>query len=147
MSAPIYALTGTAAGVMTALYLAGYGLVLFSTLLIDHFDLFGLRQVYLRAIGRPYTEKRFMTPSVYQLIRHPLYVGWLVTFWLAPVFSVGHLVFSLGMSAYIFAAIPFEERDLAAALGEPYKEWRERTPAFVPRARRSGSPQLSRELR
>ena len=72
---------------MIALYLGGYGIVLYSTFLIDHFDLFGLRQVFLRAMGRTYTEKRFATPALYRLIRHPLYVGWIITFWATPTFT------------------------------------------------------------
>jgi len=122
-----------AVGAMTALYLMGYALVLESSLLIDHFDLFGLRQVFLRAMGRAYTEKRFATPQLYKLIRHPLYLGWIVAFWAAPSFTVGHLVFAAALTSYILIAIPFEERDLAEQLGEPYLVWRERTPAFVPR--------------
>lgn len=127
---------GARAG-MIALYLAGYGLILYSSFLIDHFDLFGLRQVFLRAMGKTYTEKRFATPTLYRKIRHPLYVGWMITFWATPDFTVGHLLFAAVMTGYILFAIPFEERDLAAQLGKPYEEWRARTPAFVPRFGRS----------
>ncbi|HTO70917.1 MAG TPA: isoprenylcysteine carboxylmethyltransferase family protein [Myxococcota bacterium] len=126
-----------AVGVVTAIYLLGYAIVLEATLLIDHFDLFGLRQVWLRALGRPYTEKRFVTPNLYKHIRHPLYLGWLVTFWAAPTFTVGHLLFATAMTSYIMLAIPLEENDLAAQLGKPYLDWRERTPMFVPRFRKS----------
>jgi protein-S-isoprenylcysteine O-methyltransferase Ste14 len=128
---------GIARSALIATYFLGYGIVLYSTFLIDHFDLFGLRQVFLRAMGRSYTEKRFATPAVYKLIRHPLYVGWMITFWAAPTFSVGHLLFACGMTAYILAAIPLEERDLEAQLGEPYRSWRARTPAFLPRIGRA----------
>ena len=124
---------GIARLALTATYLLGYGIALYSTFLIDHFDLFGLRQVFLRAMGRSYSEKRFMTPALYKLIRHPLYVGWIITFWAAPSFSVGHLLFASAMTAYILVAIPLEERDLEAQLGEPYRSWRARTPAFLPR--------------
>jgi len=127
-----------AVGAMTALYLLGYAIALEATLLIDHFDLFGLRQVFLRALGRPYSEKRFVTPNLYKYIRHPLYLGWIIAFWAAPAFSVGHLVFAIALTSYILIAIPFEERDLASQLGEPYLAWRERTPAFVPRFGRGG---------
>jgi protein-S-isoprenylcysteine O-methyltransferase Ste14 len=116
-----------------ALYFGGVGLVLYSTFLIDHFDLFGLRQVVLAFRRVAYTEKRFMTPSLYRFIRHPLYVGWFLVFWAAPTMSAGHFLLALGMSAYILLAIPYEERDLSAALGEPYETWRTRTPAFVPK--------------
>jgi protein-S-isoprenylcysteine O-methyltransferase Ste14 len=106
--------------------------------------------VFLRAMGRSYSEKRFATPTLYKLIRHPLYVGWMITFWAAPTFSVGHLLFASAMTAYILVAIPFEERDLEAQLGEPYRSWRARTPAFVPRlgrARGTRSPGAIGEAR
>ena len=123
--------------VLTGVFLAGVGLVLLSTFLIDHFDLFGLRQVVLHFRGIAYQDKRFATPFLYRWIRHPLYVGWLITFWAAPTLSAGHFLLALVLSFYILVAIPFEERDLLAALGEPYRRWRERTPLFVPRLGRS----------
>lgn len=129
-----------AAGALQALYFGGVGLVLYSTFLIDHFDLFGLRQVVLYFRNRPYTEKRFMTPGLYRVVRHPLYVGWFTMVWATPGMSAGHFLFALGMSAYILLAIPMEERDLAGALGEPYRRWRERTPAFVPGLRAATAP-------
>jgi protein-S-isoprenylcysteine O-methyltransferase Ste14 len=116
-----------------ALFLGGFGLVLLSTFLIDHFDLFGLRQTWFRFRDRVCEEKRFATPWLYRFIRHPLYVGWLVAFWATPDLTAGRVLFAVWMTAYILAAIPLEERDLSAALGEPYRRWRERTPAFVPR--------------
>jgi methanethiol S-methyltransferase len=125
---------------LVGLNLLGYGIVLYSTFLIDHFDLFGLRQVFLRAIGRTYTEKRFATPTLYRLIRHPIYVGWILAFWAMPTYTVGHMLFAAVMTGYILFAIPLEERDLSAQLGKPYDEWRARTPAFVPRLGRSRTP-------
>lgn len=134
MPTPLFELeSGIARNAVLAIYLAGYGIVLYSTFLIDHFDLFGLRQVVLRAMGQSYTEKRFATPALYKLIRHPIYVGWFVAFWAAPTFTVGHLLFASAMTAYMLVAIPLEERDLVAQLGEPYRSWRARTPAFLPR--------------
>jgi protein-S-isoprenylcysteine O-methyltransferase Ste14 len=124
-------------GVLGGVFLAGVGLVLLSTFLIDHFDLFGLRQVVLHFRGISYQEKRFATPFLYRWIRHPLYVGWLVTFWATPVMSAGHFLLALVLTFYILVAIPFEERDLLAALGEPYRRWRARTPLFVPRLGRT----------
>ena len=118
----------------------GYGIVLYSTLLIDHFDLFGLRQVFLRWRGESYTEKRFAIPGLYRWVRHPIYVGWLVGFWVTPSLSLGHLLFALANTAYILVAIRYEERDLAAVLGDPYLRWRERTPKFVPRLGASARP-------
>jgi protein-S-isoprenylcysteine O-methyltransferase Ste14 len=136
--AALWATHGVVGAVLQAGGLLGFGIVLYSTFLIDHFDLFGLRQVFLAWRGRPYTEKRFMTPQVYRFIRHPLYVGWMVAFWCAPVMSVGRLLFAAAMTAYILVAIRYEERDLAAALGEPYRRWRAATPMFVPRIRSRG---------
>ena len=124
---------------LTGLYLLGFAIVLEATLLIDHFDLFGLRQVFLRARGKPYTAKRFVTPGPYKLVRHPLYVGWIITFWATPALTIGHVFFAAFMTTYILIAIPYEERDLQAALGEPYRSWRSRTPAFFPRIRRKVS--------
>jgi protein-S-isoprenylcysteine O-methyltransferase Ste14 len=126
---------GVLAALLTAGFFAGVGLVLLSTFLIDHFDLFGLRQVWIYFRGRPYEEKRFGTPFLYKWIRHPLYVGWLATFWLTPTMSVGHFLLALVLTSYILVAIPLEERDLAAALGRKYEAWRARTPMFVPRPR------------
>jgi protein-S-isoprenylcysteine O-methyltransferase Ste14 len=115
--------------------LLGFGMVLVTTFLIDHFDLFGLRQVWLAFRGKPYTEKRFVTPGPYRYIRHPLYVGWMIAFWSAPTMSVGHLLFASAMTGYILVAIRYEERDLLAALGESYRRWRATTPMFIPRVR------------
>jgi protein-S-isoprenylcysteine O-methyltransferase Ste14 len=130
---PVWHTEGATAALLTAGLFAGVGMVLLSTLLIDHFDLFGLRQVVLHFRGRPYEEKRFATPFLYRWIRHPLYVGWFMTFWIAPTMSAGHFLFALVMTAYILVAIPLEESDLLRALGEPYRRWRSRTPRFVPR--------------
>jgi protein-S-isoprenylcysteine O-methyltransferase Ste14 len=127
----------TARGVMTGLYLAGYGVVLLSTFQIDHFDLFGLRQVALYFRRRAYAEKRFAIPFLYRFVRHPIYVGWIAAFWLTPDLTVGRVFFAAGMTAYILAAIPLEERDLAATLGGPYLRWRARTPRFFPRLGRA----------
>jgi methanethiol S-methyltransferase len=130
---PVWQTEGVPALLLQAGFFAGVGLVLLSTFLIDHFDLFGLRQVVLYFRGRPYEEKRFTTPLFYKWIRHPLYVGWIVTFWMTPAMSAGHLLFAVVMTGYILMAIPMEERDLAAALGDTYRRWRARTPMFVPR--------------
>jgi protein-S-isoprenylcysteine O-methyltransferase Ste14 len=118
------------------LFLAGFGLVLVTTFLIDHFDLFGLRQVYLHARGQEYTAKSFKNPGPYKLIRHPLYVGWFITFWATPDMTVGHLLFAVGMSGYILLAIPHEERDLIHFLGDEYRRYREKTPMLLPIPRR-----------
>lgn len=130
---PIWATDGAFAVLLTGGLLAGVGLVLWSTFLIDHFDLFGLRQTFLYFRGRRYEHKQFTTPFLYRWIRHPLYVGWMMTFWITPRMTVGHLLFASVMTGYMLVAIPFEERDLQRFLGEPYRRWRERTPRFVPR--------------
>jgi len=133
--AAVWQAEGALATALTAGSLLGFGIVLVTTFLIDHFDLFGLRQVWLAWRGKPYTEKRFVTPGPYRYIRHPLYVGWMIAFWSAPTMTVGHLLFASGMTGYILVAIRYEERDLLAALGESYRRWRASTPMFVPRVR------------
>jgi methanethiol S-methyltransferase len=110
----------------------GWGLVLVSTFLINHFDLFGLRQVWLYLIGREYTPLRFRTPGPYRLVRHPLYVGWFLAFWMTPTMTAAHLVFALVTSAYILVAIQLEERDLIREHGRTYVDYRKRVPMLVP---------------
>ncbi len=117
--------------VLNALYVLGWATVLLATFLINHFDLFGLRQVWLRLLGRPYTGLVFRTPALYRVVRHPLYVGWLMVFWAAPKMTAAHLVFAVGTSAYILIAIRYEERDLVE-LHPEYAEYRRRVPMLVP---------------
>ena len=112
----------------------GWALVLYSTFLINHFDLFGLRQVWLQLLGRPYTALPFQTPGVYKLVRHPLYLGWFFAFWCTPQMSATHLLFALATSAYILLAIVFEERDLLRAYPQ-YRSYRQRVPMLLPRLR------------
>jgi protein-S-isoprenylcysteine O-methyltransferase Ste14 len=109
----------------------GWGLVLVSTFLINHFDLFGLRQVWLQLIGKRYQPVPFRTPVLYRYVRHPLYVGWFLSFWATPTMTVTHLVFALVTSAYILIAIQLEEHDLVAAHPE-YEDYRRRVPMLVP---------------
>ena len=136
-----------ARALVTGLFFAGVGLVLYATFLIDHFDLFGLRQVVLYFRGREYTHKRFVTPSLYRYIRHPLYVGWFLAFWMTPDMSVGHLLIALGTTGYILVAIVFEERDLSTLLGDEYRSWRAATPMFLPSLvrRKSASAQSAHQ--
>ena len=110
----------------------GWLLVLVSTFLINHFDLFGLRQVWLYVRSQSYTHLTFRTPGPYRLVRHPLYVGWLFAFWATPVMTFTHLVFTLATSGYILAAIQWEERDLVAHLGDQYSTYRKRVPMLIP---------------
>jgi protein-S-isoprenylcysteine O-methyltransferase Ste14 len=129
----VWSFTGASGALMQTLFFAGIALVLYATFLIDHFDLFGLRQVVLYFRGKPYTEKHFVTPSLYQHLRHPLYLGWFMSFWFTPHMTLGHLLFAAVASSYILVAVRLEERDLLALLGEDYRRWRVRTPMFLPR--------------
>lgn len=113
------------------LYAGGWMIVLVATFLINHFDLFGLRQVWLHLRGIPYTPLTFRTPGLYRIVRHPLYVGWLLVFWSASLMTVAHLVFAIATTAYILLAIQFEERDLVRLHAE-YAEYRRRVPMLVP---------------
>src|SRR5207244_8799076 len=115
---------GIARTTMLGLYAAGLLIVLISTFLINHFDLFGLRQVYLYLIGQKYAHLEFRTPFFYRYVRHPLYVGWLLTFWSAPVMTVAHLFFAVITPAYILVAIRFEEADRISVAGNKYKAYR-----------------------
>jgi protein-S-isoprenylcysteine O-methyltransferase Ste14 len=116
-----------------ALYATGLAIVLLSTFLINHFDLFGLRQVYLYFRGREYSHLEFRTPFFYRYVRHPLYVGWLLTFWSAPVMTMAHLFFAVMTTAYIVVAIRFEEKDLVALHGNKYRRYQKQTPMLIPR--------------
>lgn len=118
---------------LTSIFAVGWLIVLVCTLLLNHFDLFGVRQVWLYLRGQPYTPLRFATPGPYRHVRHPLYVGWLLAFWATPTMSAAHFLFALMTTAYILIAIQLEERDLVATLGPEYAAYRERVPMLVPR--------------
>jgi methanethiol S-methyltransferase len=118
---------------IATVYAIGWLVLLYATFLIDHFDLFGLSQVWRRFSGTAGPPPQFHTPSLYRHVRHPLYVGWLTIFWAAPTMTLAHLVFALATTAYILLAIPLEERDLIATFGERYLQYRRTTPMLIPR--------------
>lgn len=123
---------GTVRSVVIGIYLFGWALLLYSTFLIDHFDLFGLTQAWRAFRGQEYRPPQFHTPSLYKLMRHPLYVGWLTIFWAAPIMTVAHLIFAVVTTLYILVAIQLEERDLEDAFGETYADYKRRTPMLLP---------------
>ena len=126
--------------VLRGFFAFGWGLILYSTFLINHFDLFGLRQVWRNLVGQPESEYRFVTPGPYRLVRHPLYVGWLFAFWMTPQMTFAHLLFSIATTAYILLAIQFEERDLVREFGDTYKDYRRTVPMLVPSLKGSREP-------
>jgi protein-S-isoprenylcysteine O-methyltransferase Ste14 len=127
------------AALLHAGFAFGWLLVLVTTFLINHFDLFGLRQVWKYFRRQPCHPLKFVTPGPYKLVRHPLYVGWFCAFWFTPTMTAAHLVFALATSAYILVAIRLEERDLVDIHGDDYLEYRRRTPMLVPRLSAAGA--------
>lgn len=124
---------------LNALFWLGWLIALWSTFMISHFDLFGLRQVYLRLRGVAYTPVRFNGGALYKFVRHPLMLGFLIAFWATPHMTIGHLLFSAVMTAYIFTGIYFEERDLANSHGEAFEQYRKDVPMIIPLSRRKDS--------
>jgi len=124
--------------VLYAAFAFGFLLVLVTTFLINHFDLFGLRQVWLHLLGREYRPLHFVTPGPYRLIRHPLYLGWFFAFWATPTMTITHLLFAVMTTGYILIAIQLEERDLIAAHPE-YAEYKRKVPMIIPLPKRAPS--------
>lgn len=120
------------AGLGWAVFTAGFAMVLVATFLIDHFDLFGLKQVWAQFRNRTPTGPEFKTPLLYRFVRHPLYLGFLLAFWGVPTMSVGHFLFASAMTGYILIAIGFEERDLLRYLGRDYADYRQSVPMLLP---------------
>jgi methanethiol S-methyltransferase len=121
--------------ILTGISLLGFGIVLVSTFLINHFDLFGLRQVWLYFTGKPYTQLPFKTPFFYKYVRHPLYLGWMIAFWSAPTMTVAHLLFAVICTSYMLTAIRFEERDLIHVFGDKYIKYKQSAPMLIPFAK------------
>jgi protein-S-isoprenylcysteine O-methyltransferase Ste14 len=136
---PIWSVFGGGALILQVTFWLGWALLLLSTFLLNHFELFGLSQVYshMRSVESP--APVFRTPLLYRVVRHPLYLGFVIAFWSAPLMSGGHLLFSLATTGYIFIGIFLEERDLTELFGEQYRTYRKRVSMLVPLPRRKGS--------
>jgi methanethiol S-methyltransferase len=132
--------------VLRGLFAFGFALVLLATFLINHFDLFGLRQIWLYLIGKPYTTLQFGTPGPYRLVRHPLYLGWLFAFWATPTMTLAHLLFSIATTAYILLAIIWEEQDLVREHGRSYERYRSSVPMILPFKRRAKAATAAQEV-
>ncbi|QNN24167.1 isoprenylcysteine carboxylmethyltransferase family protein [Planctomycetales bacterium ZRK34] len=129
-------------GLLYAISLLGFGIVFYASFLIDHFDLFGVRQVYLNLKQRPYHHHPFTVRSLYRFVRHPLMFGFLLAFWFAPTMTWGHLLFAAVTTVYILFGIYVEERDLVRFHGQAYLEYRKHTPALIPHPAHSSPPTI-----
>lgn len=129
----------TAATILMGLFGVGWAVLLISTCLVNHLELFGLAQVWAYFRGRELPHPAFRTPGLYRVVRHPIYFGFVIGFWSAPVMTTGHLMFAIATTGYILVGIFFEERDLVAAYGQTYRDYRKRVPMLIPFFKRSRS--------
>ena len=136
---PVWHASGIAAQLLTAAYWIGWATAISSTFMIDHFDLFGLRQVFSAWRGSEPSDSSFRTPLLYKVVRHPLMLGFLIAFWATPEMTAGHLLFAASTTAYILIALQLEERDLIAKFGATYQQYCRRVPMLLPRIFSGGS--------
>ena len=135
----------TAKTILIAIYLVGWAIVFISTFLINHFDLFGLRQTWFSFRGTPYSPLPFRIPLFYRFVRHPLYLGFLVAFWSTPVMTAAHLLFAILTTAYIFTAIKLEEKDLLTHFGDKYSSYKRWVPKIIPFTRKNANKETTYE--
>lgn len=132
----VWAVEGVAAGFLRGASVLGWGVVLLSSFLIDHFELFGLRQVVRHFLARPHEGPQFRERSLYRMVRHPLMLGFLLAFWATPVMTMGHLFFAVMCTGYILVGVQIEERTLVAEHGDSYRDYQRRVPMLLPTGRR-----------
>ena len=149
MPAPVWTVGNPAmAFALQAVSFLGWGLLFASTFMLSHFELFGLSQVFARLFGRDLPAAKFHTPLLYRVVRHPIYLSFLLAFWATPSMTAGHLLFALATTGYILIAVKFlEERDLVALYGDTYREYQRRVPMLLPWSKRkagSSTPAASR---
>jgi len=136
MGQVVWSTSGIWATLLTVLFFVGFGIVLLSTFLINHFDLFGLQQVWTKFKSQDMPASKFVTPFLYKWVRHPLYLGFIIAFWAAPEMTVGHLLFAAIWTIYMFVAMGYEERDLIGVHGEDYRTYADRVPMIFPFGKR-----------